>query len=178
MQLISHPKKGGPQGSTLGAINARKTLITEALGKCAVEITSLKYTAALNSDRLGKKCRVPRGSYEKEVGKVCQKYDLERSELSMERALIRTKIRRKLKVKHIVTHSPVIDIEAHLLAAILRQSAFRQPVTCGEGLVLANSMIEGTEAHGRLMDWKKNNLKNGPHDDTFGTLGLEKGRQV
>jgi hypothetical protein len=54
-----------------------------ALDECAVEIVSLKYTAAANSDRLGKKCRVPRGSYEKAVGKVCKKYDLERIELSM-----------------------------------------------------------------------------------------------
>jgi hypothetical protein len=32
-------------------------------------------------------------------------------------------------------------------------------------------MIEGTEVQGRLMGWKKNNLKNGPNDNTFGTLG-------
>jgi hypothetical protein len=83
-QLISHPKGGGlPQGSILGASNARKTLVADALDECAIEIASLKYTAASNSDRLGKKCRVPRGSYEKAVGKVCKKYDLERIELSM-----------------------------------------------------------------------------------------------
>jgi hypothetical protein len=38
-----------------------------------------------------------------------------------------------------------------VLAAILRRAALCQPVTCGEGLVLANSMIEGTEAQVRLM---------------------------
>jgi hypothetical protein len=85
---------------------------------------------------------VPRGSYEKAVGKVCKKYDLERSELPMETALSRTKVGRKLKLKHRGTPSPMIGIEAHLLADILRRAALRQPVTCGEGLVLANSMIE------------------------------------
>jgi hypothetical protein len=145
--------------------------VAEALVEFVIEISSLKYTAAANSDRLGKKCRVPKGSYEKSVGKVCKKNDLERSGLSMETDLSRTKVGRKLKVKHRGTQSPMIGIEAHLLASILRRAALRHPVTCGEGLVLANSMIEGTEAHVRLMDCKKNTLKNGPSDDTFGTLG-------
>jgi hypothetical protein len=59
----------------------------------------------------------------------------------------------------------MIGIEAHLLAAILRRASLRQPVTCVEGRVLANSVIQGTEAQVRLMDWKNNNLKNGPNDD-------------
>jgi hypothetical protein len=127
--LTSKRGRGRPQGSTLGAINARKTFVAEALDKYAVEIASLKYTAAANSDRLGKKCSVPRGSYEKSVQKICNKYDLERSELSIETALSRTKVGRKLKVKHIGTPSPTIGIEAHLLAAILRRAALHKPVT-------------------------------------------------
>jgi hypothetical protein len=93
-QLILHPRGGHPQGSTLDAINARKTLLAEALDKCAVEIFRLKYTAAANSDLLSKKCRVPRGYYEKAVEK-CKKYNLERSELSMEMPISRTKVGRK-----------------------------------------------------------------------------------
>jgi hypothetical protein len=103
-------KGGGVQGSTFVGINKRKTLLAEALDECAVEIASLKYTAAVNSDRPGKKCRVPRGSYGTAVGKVCKKYDLEISDLSMETALGRTKVGRKLKVKHRGTQSPMIGI--------------------------------------------------------------------
>jgi hypothetical protein len=88
----------------------------------------------------------------------------------MEKALSRTKVGRKLKVNHRGTDSPMIGIEAHLLAAILRLAALCQPVYCGEGLELANSMIEGTESQVALMECKNNHLKNGPHDDTFGTL--------
>jgi hypothetical protein len=62
-------------------------------------------------------------------------------------------------------------IEAHLLAAILRRAALRQPVSCAEGLVLANSLIEGTMAQVELMEWKKIHLKNKSHNDSFGTLG-------
>jgi hypothetical protein len=65
----------------------------------------------------------------------------------------------------------MIGIEANLLAAILRRAALRQPVSCGEGLKLANSTIEGTESQVALMEWNKNHLNNGPQDDTFVTLG-------
>jgi hypothetical protein len=65
----------------------------------------------------------------------------------------------------------MIGIEAHLLASIPRRAALCQPVTCAEGLELVNSMIEGTQAQLVLMEWKKNDLKNMPNDDTFGTLG-------
>jgi hypothetical protein len=34
-------------------------------------------------------------------------------------------------------------IEGHLLAAILRRAALRQPVSCAEGLEFENSLIEG-----------------------------------
>jgi hypothetical protein len=73
----------------------------------------------------------------------------------METALSRTRVGRKLKVNHRGTYSHMIGIEAHLLAAILRRAAFRQPVSCGEGFELANSMIEGTEAQVALMEWKR-----------------------
>jgi hypothetical protein len=56
----------------------------------------------------------------------------------------RNKVGQKLKVKHRVTPSPMSGIEGPLLATILRGAALRQPVSCAEGLELANSMIEGT----------------------------------
>jgi hypothetical protein len=95
---------------------------------------------------------VPKCAYKKEVSKVCEKYNVKRNEISIETALSRTKVGRKLKVNHRFTDSPMIGIEFHLLAAILRRAALRQPVSCGEGLELANSMIEGTEAQLALME--------------------------
>jgi hypothetical protein len=49
----------------------------------------------------------------------------------------------------------MISIEAHLRAAILRRAALLQPVSCGEGLELANYMIEGTQSQLALMEWGK-----------------------
>jgi hypothetical protein len=97
-------KRGGrrPRGSTVSAINAHNTLVEEALGECTIDIDSIKYTAAEKSYRPGNgnKWSVPRGAYEKAALKVCKKCNLERSEMSMDTTLRRTKVGRKLKVNH------------------------------------------------------------------------------
>jgi hypothetical protein len=77
----------------------------------------------------------------------------------------------KLKVNHRGTQSPIAGTKGHLLAAILRRTALRQPVYCAEGLELAKSMIKGTKTQIDLMVWKKINLKNFPTDDSFSSLG-------
>jgi hypothetical protein len=120
--------------------------VAEALDECAIDMSSLKCTAVEKSHRFGngKMCRVPKGAYKKAVVKVCETYNVERSDILFETALNITKVGRKLKVNHRGTDSPLIGIEAHLLADILRRAALRQPVYCGEGLELDNLMIEGT----------------------------------
>jgi hypothetical protein len=64
-------------------------------------------------------------------------------------------------------------IEGHLLAAIIRRAVLRQPFSCAEGLELTNSLIEGTTTQLDIMSWKKANLKNGPDDDSFASLGTQ-----
>jgi hypothetical protein len=63
-----------PKGSIFGTIDAEKTLMSEALGECMIEIISLRYMTAEKSHQLGngKKCCVPRGLFEKEVVKICK----------------------------------------------------------------------------------------------------------
>jgi hypothetical protein len=121
--------------------------------------------------KCGKTIRVRRGTFEKVIEKVCVKYNIERNEIQMETTLSRNRVGRKLKVKYRDTESPMVGIEGHLLAAILRRAALRQPVSCAEGLELANSLIEGTTTQLDLMAWKKANSKNGPDDDSFRSLG-------
>jgi hypothetical protein len=89
----------------------------------------------------------------------------------MQTALSRNRVGRKFKVNHRGTESPMAGIEWHLLAAILRRAALRQPVSCAEGLELDNSTIEGTKTQLDLMAWKKGDLKNGPDNNSFGSLG-------
>jgi hypothetical protein len=172
-ESVSTSKRGGrPAGSTKNVIEGRKSLVANAMDECAIQIANVKSMALHKTNKRGKTCRVPRGTFEKAIQKVCEKYNIERSEIKMETALSRNKVGRKLKVKHRGTNSPMAGIEGHLLAAILRRAALRQPVSCAEGLELANSLIEGTTTQLDLMAWKKANLKNGPDDDSFGSLGV------
>jgi hypothetical protein len=89
----------------------------------------------------------------------------------MKTILSRIKPERKLRAKHRGTNPPMAGIEAQLLAAILRCAALHQPVWSAEGLVLANSLIDGTVAQINLMAWKATHLKDGTDDNSFGTLG-------
>jgi hypothetical protein len=101
--------------------------------------------------KCGKTNRVHRRTLEKVIDKVCVKYNIERNEIQIETALSRNRVGRKLKVNHRGTESPMAGIEGHLLAAIICRAALRQPVSCAEGLKLANSLIEGTSTQLDLM---------------------------
>jgi hypothetical protein len=114
---------------------------------------------------------VPRGAFEKLIPKVCEKCNLERSEIKYNTVLSRNRTGYKLKVQHPGTRSPMVGIEAHLLVIILRCAALRQPVSCAEGLELANSLLEGTVHQLCLIEWKKKHLKIGEIDVTFGFHG-------
>jgi hypothetical protein len=145
--------------------------MTDATDECAIQIANRKSMAMYKMHACGKTCCVPRGTFEKVIEKVCDKYNIERSDIQMATALSRKKFGRKLKVKHCGTESPMTGIEGHSLATTLRRAALHQPVSCAEGLELANSLIEGTPTQLNTMDWKKENLKNAPYDDLFGSLG-------
>jgi hypothetical protein len=171
-ESVSTSKRGErPEGSTKSIIKGRKALVADATDECAIQIANVKSIAMHKTHKCGNTSRVRRETFEKVIEKVCVKYNIERNEIQMEKALSRNRFGRKLKVKHRGTESPMAGIEGHLLAAILRRAALRQPVSCAEGLELANFMIEGTTTQLDLMARQKENLKNGPDDDSFGSLG-------
>jgi hypothetical protein len=152
-ESVSTSKRGvRPAGSTHITIEGRTALVTDAMDECAIQIANVKSIAMHNMHKCGKTCRVRWGTFEKVIEKVCDKYNIERNERQMEIALSRNKVGRKLKVKHRGTESPMAGIEGYLLAAMLRRAALRQPVSCAKA-------------------WKKANLRNGPDEDSFGSLG-------
>jgi hypothetical protein len=52
---LTSRRGGRTQVITVGVINAHKALLPEALDECALEIASLKWTAAYQAHILGKK---------------------------------------------------------------------------------------------------------------------------
>jgi hypothetical protein len=95
---------------------------------------------------------LPRDQFEEVIEIISQKFNLETSEIEMRKILSRIEPGRKLRVKRRGTNSPMAVIEAHLLAAILCRAALHRPVSCAEGLALANSLIQGTVAQVELME--------------------------
>jgi hypothetical protein len=130
---------GRPNGTTNATKEAHVDLAREALDECTVEVVTM-HAFALDKTlkhATGKKYRVPHGAFEKAVKIICKKYNLETSEINMNTILSRTKPGRTLKVKHRGMNSPMVGIEAHFLAAILRCDTLCQPVAYVEGLTLA-----------------------------------------
>jgi hypothetical protein len=162
-----------PNGSTNTEKKARQFVLTEAFDECVIEVACLKALAQERTQKLRKKYRVPRGAFEKAITKVCEKYKLERHEINLSTVLLRNKPGHKLKVKHHGAVSPMIGIEAHLLGPILHRAALRHPVSCAEGLELANSLFDGTQVQFDVMDWKRKNFKMGERDATFVNLGMQ-----
>jgi hypothetical protein len=74
-------KGGRPNGTTHNASKSPQSFFTEALHECVIEVACLKAAALERTAKLGKKCRVPRGTFEKAITKVCQKYKMEREEI-------------------------------------------------------------------------------------------------
>jgi hypothetical protein len=168
-ESFSTSKKGGiPERSTKSMTEEMKSMVVDAMDECTIHIANVKSMAMYKTHKCGKTGRVRRGTFDKVIEKVCDKYNIERSEIHMGIDLIRNKVGRKLKLKHCGTESPMAGTEGHLLAAILRSATLHPPVSCAKGLELANSLIEGTPPHIYLMAWKKAHLKNGPEDESFG----------
>jgi hypothetical protein len=83
---------------------------------------------------------------------------------------------RTIKTKHLMcTHpdplSPMQKVGAHVLKVILIRGAMRHPVSCAEGLALANSLITGTVSHMQLIKWKKKHLGKNYREETAAVLG-------
>jgi hypothetical protein len=113
-------KGGRPNGSTHTAMNVRQSFYTEALNESAIEVAFLEALSQERSQTLGKKCRLPRGAFDKAITKMCEKYKLERHEIHLHTELTRNKSGHTLK--HRGTVSSISCIEDHLLCIILRRA--------------------------------------------------------
>jgi hypothetical protein len=154
-------KGGRPKGSMSSAAKAPHILIAEVTNECAIEIACIKVLSLEKFQNEGKTRRVPHGTFEKAISKVCEKYNLKRSEIKYYTVMSRNKKGHTLKVQHPGILSPMVSIEAHLFGIIMRCTALIHPISCAEGLELANSLIEGTALQICLRERKKKHLKMG-----------------
>jgi hypothetical protein len=92
-ESVSTSKRGGRSaGSTKSILEGRILMVADAMDECAVQIANVKSIAMYKTHKCGKTCRVHRGTFEKVIEKVCDKYNIERNEIQMETALSRKKL--------------------------------------------------------------------------------------
>jgi hypothetical protein len=84
-------KGGWPKGSMSSTMKARHILVVDVTGECAIDIAYIKASSLEKSQKEGKTRRVPRGAFKKSISKVCEKYNLERSEIRLDTVLSRNK---------------------------------------------------------------------------------------
>jgi hypothetical protein len=93
-------RRGGHQkGTTNASKEALNSITREALYECITEFVTLNTFATTKSlkDVPGRRCRVPRGEFQRVVKRVCSKYNLEASGINVKKILSRTKPGHKLR---------------------------------------------------------------------------------
>jgi hypothetical protein len=106
------------------------------------------------------------------------KFDAPLADLNRETATRYAQINCKLMCTHRGPLTPMIEVEAHLLKVMLLRGTMRLPVSCAEGLELANSLIEGTVSQFQLVEWKYQHPSKNFREDKATTLGQKYWRNL
>jgi len=87
------------------------------------------------------------------------KYDLPKDVPLIKKTLLgHLRLNHKILVAHRGPSSPMEKVEALLLEMILLLGNMHTPVTCREGLELANSIVKGTTTEDQIIEWEKKTL--------------------
>ena len=157
------PKKapGRPQNTSLKDIQEKekKHLVAKK------EITQTYFKTMMNSKANNEK-QVQNGTYKEIVKKTMMKYHLD-SSFSFNYHACMARIYRK-KEDSLCTRmeSPLKHVEEKFVAIILALSDIGSPLTVGETMALIQSLIEGTSAQKKLIEFQKR-LKKGDDSTDF-----------
>jgi hypothetical protein len=144
---------GRPKGSTMAQSRDLKQRIRLAIADAAKQ-----YSDALHAHH---KLRLPNGTMQQIIVAAKSKYRLA-DNVVIKTETIRSRHKRASLNPELEqgTPSPMAQIEPCLSAVILKLSQMRQPITPMTGLLLVNSLIEGTSVAKHLESWKlKHNIQ-------------------
>ena len=93
-------------------------------------------------------------------------------DFDMPLATIRTRIyRNKLFAFHRGHTSPLLDMEPMFVSTIKQMCQIRQCLTPPQGIELVNSMISGTAAQEKLVEFKQRNSHTSDDQNKLGSIG-------
>ena len=140
-------KKGRPKGSSVQKKHDEKKRFINATNYVAETFNEWKEKC---DGKDGRAHKVPRGTLANIIKEAREKFNLPKSYEIKERT-IRSRVNRKhLHAVHRGKESPMTEVEELLVEIALQKDSMNQPITASEGLMLANSLIEGTELEDRV----------------------------
>jgi hypothetical protein len=146
---------------------AKGEALIDAKNWCAMEYDRAKR----HHLTIQNKKRAAKGSLEKLILQASRNIDVPVSYLNIGTILGRTKPTRKLMRTHRGPLSPMHKFDAHLVKVVLLRGVIHQLVSCGEGLQLANLIIEGTISQLQLIQRKITHIGMNNNKETAGQLG-------
>ena len=156
---------GRPKGSTNENMRELKRIQKVALNYASNEAFRVKQGFLSQGFE-----RIPKGTYDKIVKKVEEKFSLKEGSLNKQTLLTRVK-RGNLSATGRGLNSPMIALEAHFLDTILELAAMRQPVTTTDAVSLINSMVSTSNLSNEIVEWKKKHLPGDFESDESAHLG-------
>jgi hypothetical protein len=156
---------GRPKGSTNENMRELKRIQKVALNYASNEAFRVKHGFLFQGFE-----RIPKGTYDKIVKKVEEKFSLKEGSLNKETLLTHVK-RGNLSATGRGLNSPMIAFEAHFLNTILELAAMHQPVTLTDAVSRINSMVSTSNLSNEIVEWKKKHLPGEFESDESARLG-------
>ena len=144
-----NPLSSYPKGTTNEAYVNLTWHIALAKNEAAEEYLKVR------EDAKKKNKKAPWGSLGKILEKAKQKHELP-SNLDISIETVRTRAKHgNCKVAHCGMLSPMEKVEEMLIQIILQLAKMQVPISCWQGLLLANSLISGKDIKEEVHEWKK-----------------------
>jgi len=152
----SYEKVGRPIGSTAAKKESKRKRLIDTKNIIAKKYVQMKADAKKHNN----KARVSKGSLQQLIDneKKRRQIDDDISPLAIRKRVLRN----SLESRHLAGGqvSPLLKIEPAIVSIIVQMARMRQCLNPSKGLLLVNSLIEGTKIQEELIEWKKTNTPN------------------
>ena len=154
-------------GRPIGTTKKQKELLNKSLKATRNEIATIFVKEQQN--RKKKNTRMRKGRLSEIIESVTEKNNLHDVTISCESMRQRVKRKKIITVVDRGVPSPLLNIEPTIVSTIIQLSRIRQSITPSQGIMLVNSIINGTPAQADLINWK---MKVGQTGENIGKIEI------
>ena len=168
--LTDDPVLRAKGGRAKGETEQKKQQLADAVVAAKNEIAKL-FLETVNTAKATTGKRVTNGALQAIIDDVRDRRNLP-AEFTMLHSTVRKRIERgKIFATHRGHTSPLISLEQSAVTTIKQMCRIRQCLTPNQGIALINSMVVGTDAQSKLVEWKNKNSHINDDIDLQGQIG-------